>query len=103
MSRQTARWEDGRAPNGGRTILLWVVTSLSAGWFVPEPSLRAQEPGQEVTTVRVTLQLRDAEGQAPLMGALVRVPGQARPYITGVDGQVSFDVPVGNWVITVRK
>ena len=103
MSRQTARWEDGRAPNGGRTILLWVVTSLSAGWFAPEPSLRAQEPGQEVTTVRVTLQMRDAEGQAPLMGALVRVPGQARPYITGVDGQVSFDVPVGNWVITVRK
>ena len=53
--------------------------------------------------VRVTVQMRDAESRAPLLGALIRVPGQARPYITGVDGQVSFEVPVGTYVITVRK
>ena len=99
MARQTARTAGGRTWNAGRIAFLAIVCSLSAGWFVPQPSLYGQEPA----TIKVTLQMRDAAGQAPLMGALVRVPGQARPYVTGVDGQVSFEVPAGSWVITVRK
>lgn len=82
-----------------RTALLGFAASLAVGAPAPHTVLRAQEP----TTVRMTVQMRDAESQAPLMGALIRVPGQARPYITGTDGQVSFEVPAGTWVITARK
>ncbi len=89
------------APRGAwsRAALLGFAASLAVGASAPHTVLRAQEP----TTVRMTVQMRDAQTQAPLMGALIRVPGQARPYITGVDGQVSFEVPAGTWVITARK
>ena len=82
-----------------RTALLGFAVSLAVAASAPGKVLRAQEPA----TVRMTVQMRDAETQAPLMGALIRVPGQARPYITGVDGQVSFEVPPGTWVVTARK
>ena len=90
-----------RAPRRAwcRTALLGFAASLAVGASAPHTVLHAQEP----TTVRMTVQMRDAQTQAPLMGALIRVPGQARPYITGVDGQVSFEVPAGTWVITARK
>lgn len=53
--------------------------------------------------VRVTVRMRDDASRAPLLGGLVRVPGQPRPYITGVDGQVEFELPAGQYVITARK
>ena len=103
MTRHTARWAGVSVWSRRRIALLAFVASLSAGAFAPDPVLWAQEPDQETKVVRVTVQMRDAESQAPLMGALIRVPGQARPYVTGVDGQVSFEVPTGKYVITARK
>ncbi|MDE2874920.1 MAG: TonB-dependent receptor [Gemmatimonadota bacterium] len=99
MSRYTdrrARWD---VRSRERVPFLACLALVSAGAFVPIPALRAQEPAM----VLVTVQMRDDATQAPLMGALVRVPGQARPYITRVDGQVAFELPAGKYVITVRK
>ena len=103
MTPHTARRAGVPVWNKCRAALLVCATSVSPGAFVPGPVLWAQEPDQESKVVRMTVQMRDAESQAPLMGALIRVPGQARPYVTGVDGQVSFEVPTGDYVITVRK
>ena len=103
MTRHSMQLAGVRRWHRCRTTLLALAASLSAGAFAPDPVLWAQEPDQETRVVRMTVQMRDAESQAPLMGALIRVPGQARPYITGTDGQVSFEVPAGTWVITVRK
>ena len=99
MSRQTERWGGATSGRRCRAALLAFAASLSALWFAPDTALDAQEPA----TVRVTVRMRDAESGAPLMGALIRVPGQARPHVTRVDGRVAFEVPAGTYVITVRK
>ena len=97
MTRQSARWTGGRV----RAALLGAAASMSVAWFAPPPPLRAVEPGQ--ASVRVTLQLRDAESLAPLLGALIQVSDHARRYVTGVDGRATVEVPAGTYVITVRK
>ena len=84
---------------GHRTPFLACLALVFAGSSLPNPALWAQEPAM----VRVTVQMRDHANQVPLMGALVRVPGQPRPYITRVDGQVAFELPAGQYVITARK
>lgn len=99
MSRPTERCGGATTGRRCRTALLALAASLSTLWFAPGTVLRAQEP----VTVRMTVEMRDAATQAPLMGALIRVPGQARPYITRVDGQAGFEIPAGTYVITVRK
>lgn len=99
MSRQTERCGGTTPGRRCRTALLALAASLSTLWFAPGTVLRAQEPA----TVRMTVEMLDAATQAPLMGALIRVPGQARPYVTRVDGQAGFEIPAGTYVITVRK
>lgn len=101
MTRQSAQWTGGRVRGGYRTAVLGVAASLSIGLFAAPSALWALERGQE--PIRVTLQLRDDESLAPLLGALIEVSGQARRYVTGVDGQATVDVPAGAYVITVRK
>ncbi len=99
MSRHSPQRARRSAWSRRRIFFLASAGLVFAGLFGHDPALRAQEP----TMVRVTVQMRDAESRAPLMGALVRVPGQPRPYITGVDGQVAFELPAGKYVITARK
>ncbi len=53
--------------------------------------------------VRVTARLRDADSDAPLMGALIEVSGQSRRHVTGTDGRAAFDVPAGRHTLTARK
>ena len=79
---------------------LGIVAAMAIGWFVP-PAPWARDAGQEA--VRVTLQLRDSETLAPLLGALIEVSDHARRYVTGVDGRATVEVPAGNYAITVRK
>lgn len=77
--------------------------ALGALWPGPRgivPALAAQEPGE---AVRVTLHLLDAENSGVLMGALVRLSGDARPYVTGVDGQVTLEIPPGSYTLTAHK
>jgi len=45
---------------------------------------------QDTTTFRVTLHLRAVDGETPLLGALIELPGHPRPYVTGMSGQVSL-------------
>ena len=99
MSSCNPRWARWDVRSRRRVPSLAFLMLVFAGALVPVPALWAQEP----TMVRVTVQMRDDANQAPLMGALVRVPGQPRPYITRVDGQVDFELPAGQYVITARK
>jgi len=65
--------------------------------------LAAQEPGEDTETLRVTLHVRDADTNDPLMGALIELAGQPRRYVTGVGGQVSFELPPGHYTFTAHK
>ncbi len=67
------------------------------------PVLAAQEPEPETETLRVTLHLRDADTDGPLMGALIEISGQSRRYVTGVGGQATFELPAGRYTFTARK
>lgn len=103
MTRCAARWFGSLHWPGCRTRFLALPAALAAVAFAVQPSLGAQEPGQDTVEVSVTLRLLDAETNAVLMGALIRLSGDPRPYVTGVDGRVSFDIPAGNYVVAARK
>ena len=77
--------------------------SASIALTVLAPELAAQEPGQDTEPVSVTLHLHDADTNDPLMGALIELSGIARRYVTGLDGRISFEVPAGDYSLTVRK
>ena len=53
--------------------------------------------------IDVTVRLVDAETRAPLMGALIELSGHSRRYVTGMNGQVSFEVPVGRHTLVAHK
>ena len=82
-----------------RTALILLVASVSVGSFASPPVLAAQE----AETVPVTIRLLDAETNEVLMGALVELRGQSRRYVTGMDGRVSFEVPMGRYALTAHK
>ena len=67
------------------------------------PALAAQEPGQDRELFRVTAHLRDADTDAPLMGALLELSGHSRRYITAMNGRVSFEVPADRYTLTAHK
>ncbi len=67
------------------------------------PALAPPEPGRDTTTYRVTLHLRAVDGETPLLGALIELPGHERPYVTGMNGQVSVEIPAGRYTMTANK
>ena len=82
-----------------RAVLLSLAASLSLGSLAFPPVLAAQE----AETVPVTIRLLDAETNGVLRGALIELSGQARRYVTGMDGRVSFEVPMGRYALTAHK
>ena len=68
---------------------------------VPAPATR--EPGPDTTAFRVTLHLRDVEDNAPLLGALIELPDHPEPYVTGMNGTVSLEIPPGRYTLTANK
>ena len=50
--------------------------------------------------VRVTVRLLDGR---VLRGALIELSGLPRRYVTGMDGRVSFEVPMGHYTLTAHK
>ena len=86
-----------------RTVLASLAACLSGESFVSVPGLKAQEPAREAETVRVTMQVRDAVRSAPLLGALIELTGQSGPYVTGMDGRATFEVPAGHYTFTAHK
>ena len=49
------------------------------------------------------MHVRDAESNAPLMGALIELTGLSRRYVTGVDGRVTLEIPAGHYTFTAHK
>ena len=99
MTRHLARPAGAPWLDRYRIALLVFLASSSFGSFASPPVLA----GQEAETVPVTIRLRDAETNGVLMGALVELPGQSRRYVTGMDGRVSFEVPMGRYALTAHK
>ena len=67
------------------------------------PVLSAQEPDRRAKVVRVTVEARDAESGAPLLGALIEFSGLSRRYVTGMHGRVTVEVPAGHYAFTAHK
>ncbi len=86
-----------------RTVLLSLGACLSAEFFLSPPVLTAQEPAQEAEAVRVTMQVRDAESNVPLLGALIELTGLSIRYVTGMDGRVTLEIPAGHYTFTAHK
>ena len=82
-----------------RTALFVCAVLVSPGLFMSDSVLGAQEP----TTVRMTVRLLEAETNGVLRGALIEIPGLPRRFVTGTDGRVSFEIPLGHYTLTARK
>ena len=80
-----------------------LAASLSPGSLLFDCIAVAQEPGEAVETVQVTAHVRDAETRAPLLGALIELSGMSRRYVTGVDGEITFELPAGHYTFTAHK
>ncbi len=86
-----------------RTGNTCVAVALSAASLAPPSGLAAQEPEQDTTVFRVTANLRDADTNEALLGALIEVTGHPGRYVTGMHGQVGFDLPAGHYTFTAHK
>ena len=103
MTRDSERGTGAGRRTGRRAAVLSLAASLSLGPCLFDSVARAQEPGEAAETVRVTARVRDAETRAPLLGALIELTGLSRRYVTGVDGDVTFEVPAGHYAFTAHK
>lgn len=81
----------------------FVAIALSAASLAPPSGLAAQEPEQDTMVFRVTANLRDADTKEALLGALIVVTGNPGRYVTGMHGQVGFDLPAGHYTFTAHK
>ena len=73
--------------------------ALSIAPLASAPYLTAQDGD----VFRVTAHLRDADTDAPLMGALIELSGHARRYVTAMNGRVSCEVPADRYTLTAHK
>ena len=89
--------------DGCRAVAVTFSACLSLGSLMVAFGLAAQEPDQEPEVVRITAHVRDAATDGVLRGALIELSGQSRRYVTGMQGRVSFDIPVGDYTFTVHK
>ena len=93
-------------PDGGdgcRAVAVTFSACLSLGSLMAAFGVAAQEPEQEPEVVRITAHVRDAATDGVLRGALIELSGQSRRYVTGMQGRVSFEIPVGDYTFTVHK
>ena len=77
--------------------------ALALASLASAPVLTAQDPDQRRATFRVTAHLRDADTDAPLMGALIELSGHSRRYVTAMNGRVSFEIPADRYTLTAQK
>ena len=103
MIRHSVRGAGAHRRTRCRTAMLSLAASLWLGSFLSDSALWAQEPQPGVRMVDVTVRLVDAKTRAPLLGALIELSGHSRRYVTGMNGQVSFEVPVGDYTLTAHK
>ena len=86
-----------------RAAIGCVAIALSAASLAPPTRLPAQEPEQDTTVFRVTANLRDADTNEALLGALIELTGHPGRYVTGMHGQVGFDLQAGHYTFTAHK
>lgn len=86
-----------------RAGFAFVAIALSAASLAPPSGLAAQEPERDTLVFRVTANLRDADTKEALLGALIVVTGHPGRYVTGMHGQVGFDLPAGHYTFTAHK
>lgn len=67
------------------------------------PAGAGAQSDREPDVVRITARVQDVDTRTDLLGAVLELSGVANRYVTGVDGRVSFDASVGDYVLTVRK
>ena len=91
------------ARDGCRPVVAAVSACLGVCSLMFAFGLAGQEPDQDPEVVGVTLHLRDADDNGPLMGVLIELAGHSRRYITGMNGRVSFDIPPGHYTVTAHK
>lgn len=89
---------------GARYAALVAITLLpTLGSPASVPVLAAQELDPDTGMFRVTAYLRDADTDAPLMGALIELSGHSRRYVTAMNGRVSFELPADRYTLTAHK
>ena len=86
-----------------RAAISCLAVAFSAASLAPPSGLAAQEPEQDTLVFRVTANLRDADTKEALLGALIVVTSHPGRYVTGMHGQVGFDLPAGHYTFTAHK
>ncbi len=66
----------------------------------PVPAAAQREGGE---AVRIVARILDANSSDGLEDAVIQLSGMAARHVTGSDGTVSFDAPLGNYTLTVRR
>lgn len=85
----------------GLRVAAALVALPLAGAVLPGAAHAQSE--NEPDVVRITARIQDVDTSADLLGAVLELSGLANRYVTGEDGRVSFDAPVGDYMLTVRK
>lgn len=85
-----------------RTTLLALGASLLAS-TAAAASLWAQDPAEEPGTVHVEGRVLDAESGEGVPGVVIRLFGRSGRYVSGPDGEVSFQVAPGRYAFTAWK
>ena len=89
--------------NRSRAAVLALVASLHLVSPAATPSLAAQEPEEEVRVVRLTGRVLDAESGEGVPGVMIQLFGRPDRHVTGVDGRLAFDVPLGRYALHASK
>ena len=68
------------------------------------PRIAAQEtPQEEVRVVRLAGRVLDAESGEGVPDVVIRLMGRPDRFVTGVDGRVAFEVPLGRYALSAWK
>jgi len=94
---------EGAAPEFVRGLRVAATLLAVALPCTAVPGDAGAQSDREADRVRITARVQDVDTRADLLGAVLELSGVANRYVTGEDGLVSFDAPVGDYTLTVRK
>ncbi len=67
------------------------------------PAQTATGQREDGETVRIVARIVDADSNDGLEDAVIQLSGLAARHVTGADGTVAFDAPLGRYDLTVRR
>lgn len=103
MTSQRTRSADGAATGPVRALRVAAAVLAPALACAVLPGTANAQSVEEPGVVRITARVQDVDTRTNLLGAVLELSGVANRYVTGEDGRVSFDAPVGHYTLTVRK